>query len=78
MLTRCFFKMFPTRILEGNADEVLAKPYYCLVSRTMAERMGGNVIGRKLGAYFYSGTDDDHRRSIRGLSVELFFFTTMT
>ena len=44
----CFFKMFPTRILEGNADEVLAKPYYCLVSRTMAERMGGNVIGRKL------------------------------
>lgn len=44
----CFFKIFATKILEGNADEVLAKPYYCLVSRTMAERMGGDVIGRKL------------------------------
>lgn len=44
----CFFKVFPTRILEGNADETLAKPFYCLVSRTMAERMGGDVVGRKL------------------------------
>lgn len=44
----CFFKVFPAKILEGNADDVLAKPFYCLVSRTMAERMGGDVIGRKL------------------------------
>lgn len=44
----CFFKMFPAKILDGDADDVLAKPYYCLVSRSMAERMGGNVIGRKL------------------------------
>lgn len=44
----CFFKMFPTKILDGNTDEVLEKPYYCLVSRTLAERMGGDVIGRKL------------------------------
>ena len=44
----CFFKMFPAKILDGDTDDVLAKPYYCLVSRSMAERMGGNVIGRKL------------------------------
>ena len=44
----CFFKVFPARILEGDADDVLRKPFYCLVSRTMAERMGGDVIGRKL------------------------------
>lgn len=44
----CFFKVFPAEILKGDADDVLAKPFYCLVSRTMAERMGGNVIGRKL------------------------------
>lgn len=44
----CFFKVFTTKILEGDADETLAKPFYCLVSRTMAERMGGDVLGRKL------------------------------
>lgn len=44
----CFFKVFTTKILEGDADETLAKPFYCLVSRTMAERMGGEVVGRKL------------------------------
>lgn len=44
----CFFKVFPTKILEGDADKTLAKPSYCLVSRTMAERIGGDVVGRKL------------------------------
>ena len=44
----CFFKVFTTKILEGDADKTLAKPFYCLVSRTMAERMGGDVVGRKL------------------------------
>ena len=43
-----FLQNVPDQDIGGNADEVLAKPYYCLVSRTMAERMGGNVIGRKL------------------------------
>ena len=44
----CFFKVFTTKILEGDADKTLAKPSYCLVSRTMAERIGGDVVGRKL------------------------------
>ena len=44
----CFFKVFPAKILEGDADKTLASPSYCLVSRTMAERMGGDVVGRKL------------------------------
>lgn len=44
----CFFKVFTAKILEGDADDALSKPFYCLVSRKMAERMGGNVIGRKL------------------------------
>ena len=44
----CFFKVFTTKIIEGDANETLAKPFYCLVSRTMAERMGGDVVGRKL------------------------------
>ncbi|MCI6550397.1 MAG: ABC transporter permease [Prevotella sp.] len=44
----CFFRLFPARILAGNADKALTEPFCCAVNRTTAERLGGNVIGRRI------------------------------
>lgn len=44
----CFFRMFPTKILQGDASKALTDPFCCVVSRTTAERLGGNVIGRRI------------------------------
>ncbi len=44
----CFFDMFPVKILEGDARKGLTDPFCCVVSRTTAERMGGNVVGKKI------------------------------
>lgn len=44
----CFFDMFPAKILEGNARKGLTDPFCCVVSHTTAERLGGNVVGKRL------------------------------
>ena len=44
----CFFRMFPTRILEGDAVKALTAPGCCAVSRSTAERLGGRVVGRSI------------------------------
>ena len=44
----CFFRMFPTKIIEGNADKALTEPFCCVVNRTTAERLGGHVLGRHI------------------------------
>ncbi len=42
----CFFDVFPQKIYVGNAKEVLSRPDYCMVSSTIAEKIGGNVVGK--------------------------------
>ena len=42
----CLFDVFPRKTLQGNLKEGLSRPYYCVVSRSMAERIGGNVVGK--------------------------------
>lgn len=44
----CFFEMFPAKIVAGDARQGLTEPYHCVVSRTIADRMGGNVVGKHL------------------------------
>lgn len=44
----CFFRMFPVRILEGDADRALTEPFCCVVNRSTAKRLGGNVVGRHI------------------------------
>lgn len=44
----CFFRMFPARILEGDADRALTEPFCCVVNRSTAKRLGGNVVGRHI------------------------------
>lgn len=51
-----FFDIFPRPILSGNAHEVLAKPLCCMVSRSVAQALGGEVMGRKFTMADYGDT----------------------
>ena len=51
----CFFDVFPQGILMGNAKETLSRPNYCLVSSRVAEKIGGNVVGKHFSVPNYPG-----------------------
>lgn len=40
------FDVLPRPILQGDAKEALSRPMYAMVSDELAERMGGDVVGR--------------------------------
>lgn len=44
----CYFDVFPRPILMGDAKEVLGRPMYVMISRKVAETMGGiaSVVGK--------------------------------
>ena len=42
----CFFDIFATPILRGDAKAILSTKGKCLISRRLNERMGGNMVGR--------------------------------
>lgn len=42
----CLFDVFPRATVQGNLKESLSRPYNCVISRSMAERIGGNVVGK--------------------------------
>lgn len=42
----CLFDVFPRATVQGCLKDGLSRPYYCVVSRSMAERIGGNVVGK--------------------------------
>jgi putative ABC transport system permease protein len=44
----CFFDIFPTDIIAGKPEQVLAQPLYCMVPRSLADKLGGNVVGQHL------------------------------
>jgi putative ABC transport system permease protein len=44
----CLFQVFPCATIHGDLKEGLARPYYCVVSRSFAERIGGNVVGKQI------------------------------
>ena len=48
LVDSCFFDVFPFKILEGDPKEVLSRPDYCLIPRSLAEKLSGEVIGLKL------------------------------
>ncbi len=51
----CFFDVLPRPMLLGNAKEVLARPQYALVSRSLAQRIGQgtDVIGQRITIDIY-------------------------
>ena len=42
----CYFDVLPRPILLGDAKETLSRPGYAMVSRSMAEAIGGDVVGK--------------------------------
>ncbi len=42
----CLFDVLPLPIIAGNAKDVLSRPMYAMVSKSMAEKIGGNVVGK--------------------------------
>ena len=47
----CLFDMFPRPILAGEAKEVLSRPLYAMISKEIAEKMGG--VDRAVGQTFF-------------------------
>lgn len=43
----CFFDVFPQKMLVGNAKQALSQPMSCVVSSEWAEKVGGNVVGKR-------------------------------
>ena len=48
LVDSCFFDVFPFRVLAGDPHEVLGREDYCMVPRSLAEKLGGDVVGKKL------------------------------
>ena len=42
----CFFDIFGTEILRGDARKILSTSGQCLISRRLSEKMGGDVVGK--------------------------------
>ena len=42
----CFFDIFGTRVLQGDAKKILSMPGQCLISHRLSERLGGNMVGQ--------------------------------
>lgn len=44
----CFFDVFPQKAVEGDLKQGLAEPLHCVVSRSVAEWIGGSVVGKAI------------------------------
>ena len=42
----CFFDIFATHVLQGDAKRVLSTAGQCLISRRLSEKIGGEVVGQ--------------------------------
>ena len=51
----CFFDVFPQKMLVGKAKQALAQPMSCVVSSEWAEKVGGNVVGKRFTTPNYPG-----------------------
>ena len=53
----CFFDVIPDKIIRGNAKDVLSQPFYCMVSSKVAEKLGGDVVGKRFTVGDFPGRD---------------------
>ena len=42
----CFFDIFATHVLQGDAKHILSSAGQCLISRRLSEKIGGEVVGQ--------------------------------
>ena len=48
LVDSCFFDVLPFRVLAGNAKQTLSRMNYCMIPRSLAEKLGGDVVGKKV------------------------------
>ena len=48
LVDSCFFDVFPFRIIAGDPKQVLSQVEYCMVPQSLAEKLGGDVVGKKI------------------------------
>ncbi len=60
----CFFDVLRTPILEGNPHEVLAIEDHVMIPRSLAEKIGGDVIGLKFTNVSWG---DEYKATIGGI-----------
>lgn len=53
----CFFDLLPRPMVTGNAKEILSRPMYAMVSKSTAEKMGGDVIGKQIWVETFPGRE---------------------
>lgn len=63
----CYFDVLPRPILLGDAKETLSRPGYAMVSRSMAEAIGGDVVGKT----FTVDEDETYTLTIGGVFEDL-------
>ncbi len=44
----CFFDVFPFQVLAGDAKKALSQVECCMIPRSLAEKLGGDVLGKKV------------------------------
>lgn len=52
-----FFDLLPRPMVAGDAKEILSRSMYALVSRSLAKKMGGDVIGKAIQIEAYPGRE---------------------
>ncbi len=65
----CLFDIFPQEILIGDVKEVLSRPMYALVSKEIAEKMGG--IDQAVGQTFYIDSRPGRSLTIGGVFEDI-------
>ena len=48
LVDSCFFDVFPFHVLQGNPKKALSQTDYCMIPRSLAEKLGGNLVGKKV------------------------------
>ena len=48
LVDSCFFDVFPFRVLVGDPKQTLSQVDYCMIPRSLAEKLGVDVAGKKL------------------------------
>lgn len=51
----CLFDVLPRPVLAGDVKETLSRPMYAIVSKSIADKIGGNVIGKTIEMDTYPG-----------------------
>jgi len=61
----CFYDVLPRPVLAGNVKDVLSRPLYAMISRTLAENMGG--IDKAMGQTFYQEENPQATLTVGGV-----------